>query len=88
MDERIVSAAVRHGELIFSLPAPARHCHVIYQMARADVGSAVFVGEQGFLTSAGRYLGRLDAAELARQAGQVTAADVPPGRELFSEDVW
>lgn len=89
MMESIVAVAIRRDGLIYSIERPARHHHV---MAAVDLAHGahhdVFLpDEQGFLTSAGRYVGRFEARDIARNAKQLLdrAAKLP---ELYSEDVW
>lgn len=94
MTELIVAAALRiqlprvtpeieTAPMVFSKPQPARHHHLIFEVARL-IGRPVSPDEQGFLTSAGRYVDRDDAYLIAASAGQV---DFEP-RHLFSEDLW
>lgn len=83
-----------NGEL-WSLPAPARHNHLIHawSSSRPRVnGAPAFCNPEsfGFLTSSGRYVERREAKDIAEAAGQVLNI---PGRssqlpELYSEDVW
>jgi hypothetical protein len=84
MSERIVAAALRKGELVFSLPRPARHGHIGKQMA--EQGIDAITPDQGFLTSEGRYVDRLTAVTIAIEAGQIDAPKWPP--DLYSEDLW
>lgn len=41
--------------------------------------------ERGFRTSTGRFVGRIEAARIATEAGQI---QMSPGAELHSEDLW
>jgi hypothetical protein len=41
---------------------------------------------QGFYTSAGRFVDRVEAVEIAKAAGQITEPKWPP--QLYSEDLW
>jgi hypothetical protein len=90
--ERIVAVACNHAGLTISLPAPARHCHVIramdilgwYDESRAEI-------EQGFVTSTGRFVDRDEAGLIATAAGQLIPREgrhPNVARHLFSEDVW
>jgi hypothetical protein len=84
-DETIVAVAIRRGEMIFTMPRPARHHHVLQGMFDLGARSPEILSEppfyeQGFMTSAGTFVDRREAAKIH-----------PPknGRdELFSEDVW
>ena len=91
--ERIVAAALRNGLLVLSAPAPCRHHHVIHTAYSAGMETAHF--EQGFLTSAGRFVDRVEAMRIALSADQLVPPRDADGipytrkhRELFSEDVW
>lgn len=91
--ETIVSAAVmrtepnRAGEgtvgMVYSLPRPARHHHILHAMP--EMGRSPSRSMQGFLTSTGRFVGRRQARVIAIRAGQVEPNGIA---ELFSEDLW
>lgn len=92
---RIIAVAVTKevgttGErLTFTLPAPARHHHVLQMMFQLGIPQDHTV-EQGFLTDTGRFVRRKPAFRIAELAGQLIR---PPGYgyqgdELFSEDLW
>lgn len=85
--ETIVAAAICSGDRTWSLPAPARHCHVIAVVRRDYLTSPADVCcyNQGFLTSTGRFVDRYEALEVARAAKQV---DKILGSVLTSEDLW
>lgn len=83
----IVAAAILHGAVI-SLPAPARH-HTILQSMDLEMGidpTSVPPANQGFLTSEGKFVNRVEAYYIAHRAGQIGAKDGTP--RLFSEDLW
>lgn len=82
--ERIIAAAVYHGAII-SLPPPARHHTIIQSMDAVGVDGALF-HNQGFVTSTGRYVNRVEAYYLAHAAGQIISDRKGP--QLFSEDLW
>lgn len=89
MGETIVAAAVHAKGLTFSVPPPGRHHTILHAMSK-DMGlDAMELGPphaQGFLTSAGRFVGRREAAGIAVESGQI---EFPRwGAELFSEDLW
>lgn len=85
--EKIVAAACRLDGLIYSLPAPARHGHILELFSQHYPAGALCC-EQGFLTSAGRFLDRTVARHMAIDAKQVKDMSVLHSRELFSEDLW
>jgi hypothetical protein len=82
---RIVAVAVMSNGLTMSLPAPARHFHVLRQMP-AKMARAVTPSDQGFLTSDGAFVGREEALQIAHRNGQLLKPTTH--RELFSEDLW
>ena len=45
--------------------------------------------EQGFLTNKGRFIGRIEAMEIAKEQGQVIRLSGSPNADiLFSEDLY
>jgi len=82
MTERLVAAAIRREGVVFT---GAHHHQIIRYMARTlDID--VVNGEQGFVTSANRFVTRVQAASIAIAAGQVKREKV--GVALFSEQLW
>jgi hypothetical protein len=85
--ERIIAAAIQYGGTI-SLPPPARH-HTIIQTMDLEMGIEGIRAEpqtQGFLTSTGRFVNRIEAYYLAFKSGQIISETKGP--RLFSEDLW
>lgn len=85
----VVAAAVRRDGVVYSLPPPARHHDVIWEIC-AKCGLSGYqprVDDQGFLLSDGRYAMRRAAAHVALRSGQVTTV-AHPSHGLFSEDLW
>lgn len=84
---RIVAAAIYHGATI-SLPPPARHHTILQSMSIVLKVDAVQVRpeNEGFLTSDGRFVNRVEGYYIAWKAGQLKESKVVP--ELFSEDLW
>lgn len=85
MSERIVSVAISAFGFIASLPAPARHGDVLKKLSYVNP-TILGPGTQGFITSAGRFVNRRDAAVIALEQLQVEKLISPP--ELYSEDLW
>lgn len=79
----IVAAAIERNGLVFSMPAPARHHHILHHMSKVEEIDALDV-EQGFLTSMGIFVRRRQARRIAWKSGQIST----DGPELFSEDLW
>lgn len=85
--ERIVRAAIKIGAAVYSVPPPGRHGDV-FALDYAATREAQ-PDDQGFLTSTGRFVGRVGALEIAKAAKQIIHQSSGPNpRELFSEDVW
>ncbi len=84
--ELIVCSAIQwEGEVHF-IPAPARHIDVVLYMAeRGFPPKATY--SQGFITTAGRFVDRIEAFRLAEQGGQLKGEPKQPPN-LYSEDLW
>lgn len=80
--ELIVAAAIRCNGVIISVERPGRHGDCINFMHRLRLGYS----DQGFLTNRGRFVGRVEAAEIVEASGQGSKRDGING--LFSEDMW
>lgn len=79
--EKIACAAIQRLGLIYSLPKPYRHSDILISMP-------VQGGEQGFITSTGRFVLRDEAYELALNAGQTPSKGGLLPYWLYSEDLW
>lgn len=86
MMEKIAAAAMQKGALIVSLPRPSRHGDIIKHIVTDLDMEDTHDFEQGFTTSSGRYVDRIEGAAIAIAAGQITELKWPPN--LFSEDLW
>lgn len=85
--EEIACAANRYESIgVLALPAPARHHHVMWTYLMI-MGVQDHSAEQGFLTTAGRFVGRVEGLRIAMEAGQVETKHGNPD-ELYSEDMW
>lgn len=82
----IATAAIQYEGMIFSLPRPNRHHNIMHQMTY--LGIPMIGREQGFLTSEGEFVERLEALEIAKAAGQNPKMANAPYLGLFSEDLW
>lgn len=84
--ELIISAAVYHEGLIFSMPRPNRHHHIVHKLH--DMGLPKTTQRyQGFVTTTGRFVDRKEAAVIALANGQISRLKFVSD-ELFSEDLW
>lgn len=88
MVERIVAAAVIYHGLIIYAPPPARHGDILRLLheVKEGAGSGVKHDGQGFITSTGRYVARIEAMQIAKAAGQLIRK--PYNAELFSENLF
>lgn len=98
----IVAAAISRNGTIWTLPAPARHCHLLWVMHKVLCWNPVRNGYdrwsaederrmvQGFVDESGAFLDRVQAMDHAVACGQEGRhrADLQSQRELFSEDLW
>lgn len=86
-DETIERAAYRVDGKVYSTPRPGRHRQAL-DAAIAD-GKCPNSGEQGFVTSTGRFVSRWSAYRLAIMAGQlITPPRTGISAECYSEDLW
>lgn len=85
--ETIIAAAIQYGATI-SLPPPARHHTIIQTMdLEMDIdGMKAIPSSQGFLTSSGRFVNRVEAYYIALKAEQLSKTKDKP--QLYSEDLW
>lgn len=85
--EKITAAACGFAGRIYSMPAPASHKDILCAMMQ--VGAyPVMAEDEGFLTSAGRFVNRREAARIAKLAGQIVAPIEGPGDILTTANVW
>lgn len=82
--ETIVAAAVYHG-CIVSLPPPARHHTIIQSLDTLGYPGIIGPEAQGFVTSTGRYVNRVEGYYVAVTGNGMEPKQKP---ELFSEDLW
>lgn len=85
--ERIIAAAIQYLGVTFSLPQPARHAQVMHSLDLVLSPESLATACQGFLTSEGRFVNRVQARQIAYMAGQ-DPRTTGPAHELFSEDLW
>lgn len=99
---KLTHVAIRSGGIVYSLPAPHRHHHILWILSkrRGNEGAPdvpdehLFVetpspgmDSQGFLDAAGNYLTRKEAEPVAFANGQVKRGKLIGG-PLTSEDLW
>lgn len=86
----IVAAAIIYDGVVWMLPRPARHHHII--KAHFDVTGNKGSGEQGFVDEFGQFYRRVEAGRHAHRCHQ-QFLERPDGcvfslGRLFSEDLW
>ena len=90
--ERIETAAIVDSKgVVHARPRPARHPHIMEWMSARGirVKPGIIMAdarEQGFVTSAGRFVDRVEGAKIAKAAGQIERLKWPP--YLYTEDLW
>lgn len=85
----IIAAAIRWNGMVFMLPRPNRHHHILHVMHWLCPDFEAGTEEQGFLTSEGNFVTRQEAMRIARAMGQVKPGQpTPQPNDLFSEDLW
>ena len=102
MSARLTHVAIRSGGVVYSLPAPHRHHHILWVLAKRrgnegvpDVPDEHLMNEtrdggtdsQGFLDADGHYLNRADGLVRAQATGQIKNGRIIGG-VLTSEDLW
>lgn len=85
--ETILRAAIWHKGLVYHVPAPGRHHHVILLMAEKGLGPEA-QRHQGFYTSAGRFVDRREGLKIAEAADQIIRRTGAADDQLYSEDLW
>ena len=82
----VVQAAIRDPEgKVHTLPRPARHSGVYFQMMREGTPYASDEVVKGFLLSDGTFASRRQAGRVAVKAGQVEKYD---SSGLITDDLW
>jgi len=87
--ERIVAAAIQVQGITMSLPLPARHGQVLHAADDIITQAELHGACQGFLTSTGRFVNRVQAKQIAHMAGQPQLRpESHRTKDLYSEDLW
>jgi hypothetical protein len=87
---KIISAALKIGEAIISMPRPNRHHNLLREIFLQTDGSNLGKRAiQGFLTDEGTFLTREEAFVVALRFGLFKWGSKPHSSHiLFSEDLW
>ena len=80
---KIVESAITQDGKIYT---GRRHHNVIADMVNTHKLPIPIKGEQGFVDENGKFLDRLEGADLALKSGQIQKLSWPPN--LYSEDLW
>ncbi len=78
----IQSAIIHKGKMYVG----RRHHEIIHNIFIAT-GDRPITGEQGFVTSEGKFVSRVEAAQIALKANQIAELKYH-STELFSEDLY
>ncbi len=82
---RIVGVAIIMPDKMWTLPPPYRHGDLIFILTGRGYKTPI-TGQQGFVTSDGKFIDRENGLILARKNGQLLQEYNP--KFLFSEDLW
>lgn len=82
----ITHVAVLFGGIMYSLPAPNRHHHVLHVIYKEN--NKTWPNVQGFLDNKGKFLVRRYALRVALVASQVIDINNVRSGRLYSEDLW
>lgn len=87
---KITHVAIRVDDVIYALPAPNRHHHIIRWMVDEKGFDTVEAhgDDQGFLDAEGSYLTRQQALVSAQANGQMRTDRPVWHGELYSENLW
>lgn len=83
----INDVAIMQDGVVYCLPRPQRHCHVIMMMSYRYGVKPPITGTQGFLAPDGRFMDRVESLAYALSSGQIEAPKFQKNA-LFSEDLW
>lgn len=88
MNARITDVAIKTPDnVIWSLPEPNRHHHVIELIYNTVNDGKMVIGEQGFLVNNQYFVNRQEALTIALFNEQLITKH-PQSYELYSEDIW
>jgi hypothetical protein len=88
---KVTHVAMRFRNVVYSLPAPCRHHHIIADIVEKTKCEFVDAhgDDQGFLDASGSYLTRKQALDVARLNEQLKPGCMGERLgQLYSEDVW
>ncbi len=84
--ETIEKAAIQFEDgIVVMVDRPGRHHNIIHALAKLGMDTPIG-GEHGFVTSTGRFVDRIEAAQIALDAKQIEKLSWPPN--LYTEDLW
>lgn len=86
MSETIVACAIKHRELVYTLPKPARHHNILHEIMPYPRNFEYDI--QGFITDTGRFVDRYEAWDIAVANDQIYRRCGGDNGRLFSENLW
>ena len=87
--EVIVGVACVLDGVVWAMPKPNRHHHVLHMLDAAGLEAIrCYDIHQGFITNKNRFLTRAEAAILAIQNGQANPDKMYNKARCYSEDLW
>jgi hypothetical protein len=84
--ETILMAAIKTSDNnIATILKPGRHDDISHHLAQGGFKTPI-KGEEGFITSLGRFVDRGEARVIALDSGQIITSEFP--NRLYTEDLW
>ena len=87
---KIIAAAIRYGDDIYTLPPPNRHHHIINHIAKLTEVNYIdtLPDDEGFIDENNNYLTRQQALVSAMINNQILDMNKIYAEELCSENLW
>lgn len=87
---KIIAAAIRYGDDIYTLPPPNRHHHIINHIVKLTGVNYIeyLPDDEGFIDENNNYLTRQQALVSAMINNQILDMNKIYAQELCSENLW